>query len=529
MLDVGLSEPEALTLWQDQEIVVGRLRERIKGGARRLILCAGTGFGKTACASWLLRSAGQKGRYAVFIADRVTLVDQASATLDRYGIRHGVVQGIHPRYDPREHVQVASAQTLARRSLPREPALIVVDEAHVQYRSTLDFMNAHPDAVVVGLTATPFTKGMAEHWHDVVAAPPTAELVSNGRLIEPIIYEGRAPERGDLRLNNRGDFTDESAGEAGIRIVGDVVAEWEAKTAKHFGGPVKTIVFAATVEHGRELCGAFAEAGYRFEQISYRDRDDDERRAKIAEFRADGGLDVPPGGIVGLISCGVLTRGFDVPGVRCGVSCRPYRKSLSSHMQEIGRVMRVAPGKGRPIWLDHSGNVGRLQAECFDVWDHGPGPLDKSSQRDSKPREERPETEKVAATCPACSAVLRGPECSACGWHRPARSGIHAVAGVMHEVSRDGLAAAGARPGLRAEVVADPRAVWDACLAHTLASARDEDRARKWAYALFKGIYPNGKLVRGWFDMKPPIMGIRPDALSLIEREVRRHRKHRHA
>jgi len=305
------AEPKEIRLRDYQADAIDALRQKIRAGSRRLILCAGTGAGKTLTSASLLREADRKGSFALFIVDRVALVEQTSEVFSEYGIRHGVIQGIHKRWAPRENVQVCSAQTLARRGLLREPDLIVVDEAHCFYKATLDLMERYPRAVKIGLTATPFTKGMGLHWDDMVNVIPTRRLIDEGYLVEPKIYVAKSPGDEEFTRNSFGEFSDESAASAGIKIVGDVVQEWIAKTHEHFGGPVKTIVFSPTVEHGRELCAAFAAAGYNFQQISYLDRDDDERLAKIGEFRR------PDSMIHGLVSCGVLTKGFDVPDVRC--------------------------------------------------------------------------------------------------------------------------------------------------------------------------------------------------------------------
>ncbi len=473
-----LNEHKEIQLRPYQAAAIEALRDRIRDGKRRLILCAGTGAGKTLTAGKLLKEADRKGSYALFIVDRVALVDQTSAVFDDYGIRHGVVQGIHERYAPRENVQVCSAQTLARRSLPRDPDLIVVDECHTRYKGTLDYLARYPDAVKIGLTATPFTKGMGNDWDTVVNVIPTRALINDGYLVEPKIYVAKSPEDADLGLNSFGEFSDESAASAGIKIVGDVVAEWIGKTHEHFGGPAKTIVFSPTVEHGRELCDAFRQAGYNFQQISYLDKSDDERRDKIREFRRSDSL------IHGLVSCGVLTKGFDVPEVRIGISCKPYRKSLSSHMQEIGRVMRSLPD-GSPkeaLWLDHSGNIERFALDMFDVWENGAGELDKAEKRDSEKRERNEQTrEKVV--CPECSGALRGSICTACGWERPARSNITVEDGELREFNLERMIME-PRAGLRADCLKDPRAVWCGILAYCFErSSKGEDAARKWPMA----------------------------------------------
>lgn len=508
--------PKEISLRDYQADAVQNLRDKIRGGQKRLLLVAGTGAGKTLTSAHILKEAAGKGSYTLFIVDRVALVNQTSSVFDEYGIPHGIVQGLNDRWAPRENVQVCSAQTLAKRSLPRDPSLIIVDEAHCQYKATLEYMARHPDAVKIGLTATPFTKGMGEHWDGVVNVIPTRQLIDGGHLIEPKIYVAKSPEDAELGLNSYGEFSDASATTAGIQIIGDVVSEWEGKTNEHFGGPAKTIVFSPTVEHGRELCAAFHAAGYNFQQISYLDRDDDERAAKIEEFRK------PDSEIVGLVSCGVLTKGFDVPDVRIGISCKPYRKSLSSHMQEIGRIMRTHPDKDKALWLDHSGNVERFAIDMFDVWENGAGELDASTKRDSTPRE-RNEQIREKVVCPECSGTMRGPTCTACGYERPARSGIHAVEGELHEFSMPD--AMQPRAGLRADILKDPRGVYDAALLYSLENGRDEIKARKRAYAIWRGIYPSARPGFGWFDSTPKSADA--SAISLIQREVSRFRKTR--
>ncbi|NDG20102.1 MAG: helicase, partial [Betaproteobacteria bacterium] len=68
------------------------LRAGAKEGHRSQILVAPTGAGKTVSASYLLNEAREKKNVAWFICDRVSLVDQTSTTLDRYGVPHGVIQ-----------------------------------------------------------------------------------------------------------------------------------------------------------------------------------------------------------------------------------------------------------------------------------------------------------------------------------------------------------------------------------------------------------------------------------------------------
>ena len=128
-----------------------------------------------------------------------------------------------------------------------------------------------------------------------------------------------------------------------MQITGDIVSEWVKKTHEVFGGPRKTVVFCAGVAHGADLAQKFAEAGYNFVSLSYKD-DDQYKQDAIAEFaKADSSIH-------GLIATDILTKGFDVSDVMIGVSARPFSKSLSSHIQQMGRVMRSHPGKEFGLW-----------------------------------------------------------------------------------------------------------------------------------------------------------------------------------
>jgi superfamily II DNA or RNA helicase len=75
------------------------------------------------------------------------------------------------------------------------------------------------------------------------------------------------------------------------------------------------------------------------------------------------------GELHGVSSCDIISEGFDVPVVTAAILLRPTQ-SLGLHLQQIGRVLRPAPGKERAIVIDHVGNV----AECLaDVWSFNHG------------------------------------------------------------------------------------------------------------------------------------------------------------
>ena len=415
-----------IKLYDHQSVSVEALRAGMRDGSRSIILVAPTAFGKTECAAYIIQQAIAKGARVWFIVDRVSLIDQTSDRFAQYGIDHGIIQSKHPLTAPEKQIQIASAQTLARRSFSSFPDLIVIDEAHCQYKAVLELVGRAGKAKVIGLTATPFTAGMADHWQSVVNGATTNHLLAKGFLTPLKIKACVSPEMKDAKRKKGGEYDEEDAGERGITIIGNVVQTWVEQTRKFFSGPAKTIVFSPSVKHGAELCRQFAEAGFNFQQISYLDASDADRREKIAEFRK------PDSAIDGLVSCAVLTKGFDVPDVMVGISCRPYRKSFSSHIQEMGRVMRISPGKQFGLWLCHSGNCISFAEDTTWLYEYGVDSLSDATKKDSEVREPK-EKIKKEQFCPECGSQM-APRCEACpdcGWERPARGEHRIVQGEL--------------------------------------------------------------------------------------------------
>lgn len=264
---------QGLELYPYQKQLIESLREGFKAGYRSQMLYASTGAGKTEIAISLLDATARNYHRAAMVLDRVILCNQTSERLDKYGIDHGVLQSGHWRYRPYERIQVCSAQTLEKRGTLPDIDLLVVDEAHQTRKQTIQFIKNNPKVRVVGLSATPFTKGLGQVYTNVVSAITTHELVNIGQLVPLRVYVGKEIDMAGAK-KVAGEWSEKEAGVRGIKITGDVVSEWVKKTTEVFGGPRKTIVFAAGVAHAADLAQKFAEAGYNFVSLSYKDDDD---------------------------------------------------------------------------------------------------------------------------------------------------------------------------------------------------------------------------------------------------------------
>ena len=110
-----------------------KLRAGFKAGHKNQLIMAPTGAGKTYLGLRICNEAMQKGKRAVFLCDRTTLINQTSEAADGYGLtEHGVIQASHWRRQPDQLLQIASAQTIANREYWPQLDVLVVDEAHTQ-------------------------------------------------------------------------------------------------------------------------------------------------------------------------------------------------------------------------------------------------------------------------------------------------------------------------------------------------------------------------------------------------------------
>ena len=118
-----------------------------------------------------------------------------------------------------------------------------------------------------------------------------------------------------------------------------------------------------------------------------------------------------------------------------GVSARPFSKSFSSHVQQMGRVMRPHEGKEYGVWLDHSGNYLRFKDDWDRVFDYGVETLDGGLEE--KTKKEPTEKEKVEAKCPSCGAlwIWKSDECGECGHVKKKIAQIQVVDGELQELA----------------------------------------------------------------------------------------------
>jgi hypothetical protein len=182
-----------------QERALTLLRQSLGSRKRRPMLQAPTGFGKTLLAAAVVDGARRKGKRVIFVVPALSLIDQ---TVQAFG-EEGIVEvgvGFHELSDFNQPVQVASVQTLMRRKIPAAD-VVVIDEAHRWFDFYGKWMSDPEWAKVpfIGLSATPWTKGLGKHYDDLLIAATTRDLIDAGYLSQFRVFAPSHPDLGAVR------------------------------------------------------------------------------------------------------------------------------------------------------------------------------------------------------------------------------------------------------------------------------------------------------------------------------------------
>lgn len=464
-----------LILRDYQQKVVDEIYELSSKGHKRIMVYCPTGGGKTEIAIRLMADFLGRAEQSIMVMDRIVLCNQTSDRMDRYGIPHSITQAGNPRYNVASKIQICSAQTLENKGFFMNARLMIVDEAHNVRKSVHDFLDKNPDILAVGLSATPFTKGIGSVYKKIVQGATTNHLVKRELLVPLNVFAGEQIDLRGAKKNSMGEWDVKDVQERGIKISGDVVAEWYKKTMQHYGRAEKTIVFSAGVEHANSLVKRFEGIGFNFVSVSYRESSQ-YKKDVVKEFSK------PDSEITGLISTDILTKGFDVPDVKIGVSARPFVKSLSGHVQQLGRVMRAHESKKEAIWICHSGNYLRF----YDDWERikADGCSDMCDMETEYKKEKiKPKKELICSECGSVGKFI-GLVCGACGHAREPKNKVSEVSARIKSIKEM------VRKKEADNETVDDRGLWLSCLSWI---AKERGYKEGWIKFTFKerfGVFP---------------------------------------
>lgn len=313
-----------------------------------------TGSGKTVIFNYIACEFANQGKRVLIIADRKELIQQTQLRLYKdHGIRSGIILS---GYDtiPFLKIQVASIQTLNRRTLPADIDLIIIDEARGSISSSyMKIIEHYQMSKILGFDATPIRTsghGFDHVYQDLILGPTIKNLEKNGKLVPAKCFINPIDKfaLSQVKIKSTGDY-DETELEHFMeknKVNADLVESY----LKHANGE-KVIIFAINIPHSKKIEKYYNEAGIVCRHIDGT-MDSYTRDNIIKQFRN--------GSITALVNVGIATYGFDEKTIRCVQLARPT-KSLALYLQMIGRGSRTAEGKDYYILLDN--------ANC--IIDHG--------------------------------------------------------------------------------------------------------------------------------------------------------------
>lgn len=343
-----------------QRDILDRLvAERELHGRRRNLVVAATGTGKTVVAAFdylgICERAGTRPRM-LFLAHRREILEQALGTFRRV-LGDGAfgelwVDGEAPsRF---EHV-FASVQTASRgleRAVPADHFhYVVVDECHhmpaESYQKTMRWLAPE---ILLGITATPERsdgRSLLPDFGGRIAAELRLWHALEKELLVPFEYYGLSDgvDLRDAKWSRAGYGAADldaiyTGNEARVDVV---VAQLERRVGRLH--EMRAVAFCVSVEHAEFMARAFTERG--IPAIAVHGQSDDavrdgaKGRLERREIRV-------------ICTCDLYNEGVDLPFVDTLILLRPTA-SATLFMQQLGRGLRLAPGKTSCLVLDFIG------------------------------------------------------------------------------------------------------------------------------------------------------------------------------
>ena len=378
-------------------------------GVRSVFEVAPPGAGKTNMFCHRAKKWRRAGRKVLITEHRSHLVEQASQTLTRHDVEHGIIQGCDST-NPFASVQLVSIDSMKTRELPFKPDDIIVDEAHLgkamRYTRLYD---RFPDARRLLESGSPTRldgQGFDDVCEHLVVGPTVKDLLTHpdGPFLVPAqMFDGKNFGDIDATIGIVADDFNQGQLERYFcrdEVVEDVVQKYLLRAQGRTG-----TVYGVSKRHIRILCDAFNQAGVISEFIDEGTQKGERRDILARLARAQTML---------VMNCNILTEGLDEPSIRyVGLAYSSF--SFAKYYQSATRGMRPSPGKKDCIVNDHGQNFDRFGIHVHDEipWSlHGLGKFRKIPG--------------AAAKCKNCGAFLARDAhiCDVCGYKRIFIAGV---------------------------------------------------------------------------------------------------------
>lgn len=328
-----------MELRQYQKDIVSQVFEK----KDNVLIVLPTGGGKTVIAKEIIKNIETP---VLFIVPKLELIRQAANTFEEecdiiWSSQTSVFGN---------HITVASKQTLMRRNLNdyfNKPITVIVDEVHIGLQSLKDCLGTVKVDRIIGLTATPERgDGRSFIVKDKCNKKCTDEKVYEYAVFDRVINDWNIQELQKLgylsplnvtinpnaeklsHIKPKHKYDDELDSDVIMDELGDEFFSFVEKAKEFKGKP--TIIFTPDLKSLDVVLMTLEKSGLNYKGI-------------------DGGMDVEyrkiilseleKGKIDGVVNCGVLTTGFDMPCVKQCILIR-HIKSKMLFFQIVGRFIR---------------------------------------------------------------------------------------------------------------------------------------------------------------------------------------------
>ena len=291
----------------------------------------------------------------LIVAHRTELLDQISATLNKFGIAHGFIQGAREQY-LWKRVQVGSIMSLLTDKnyynvCRQKFDYIIVDEAHHSLADTyIRLFGLFPNAKKLGVTATPWRlnhESFLSLYQYLIVSPQISWFINNN-LLSDFDYVSIKQDSEVQRLVDNSEVArtgDYSNVDLDNTFNNQRIRSKLYESYLHFANGRKGIIYAINKLHAAKIAELYSSHGVKAMAIDC-DTPRDVRQQIISAFK-NGEISV-------LVNVDIFTEGFDCPDVNFIQLARPT-KSLSLYLQQVGRGLRIVEGKEKTIILDNVG------------------------------------------------------------------------------------------------------------------------------------------------------------------------------
>lgn len=396
-----------------QQAAIDALRGALNDGVARPLVCMPTGSGKSPTIATFVHQVHLKNPQAkiVIAVHTQELVEQLSKT---YAAISGTVPAVFSASLNKRAigpVTFCQIQSIAKRACDFGAIkLLVIDECDRsplegvgQYRTFIKEASVvNPDIRIAGFTATPYRMGSGlvygqdQPFSDMVYDVGIKQLVHEGFLSQLISKDGGAPDLTGVHVR-QGDFV---ASELEAIMSEEETVHKACEELLRYGADRKAwLVFASGLKHATLISDKLASLGVEAPVVEG-SMEKSERVRLVAAYRNRE--------LRCLVNINVLSIGFDAPHVDLLALMRPT-KSAGLYYQQIGRGLRIAPGKANCLVLDLAGNIARH------------GPIDTLNERIKNKKKSKKEGEAPTKTCPKCQEIVAAGvrECPQCEFQFP--------------------------------------------------------------------------------------------------------------